>query len=92
MADAAYSHWEDPDREPDYQEAEEERPRDPYVDVAKASLREFFEHERHQVFYKRQLAVMFEDSFYHWVTDRALSELGAEGHIVSEMAVKGQVL
>jgi hypothetical protein len=84
MAAMHQLHWEEPDYEPDIEEFEEQgRPRDAMVETAKAALRQFFENEAEQVFYKRQLQVMFEDRFFHWITDRALTELEAEGHVAS---------
>jgi len=85
MLDELHLHWE-PDWEPDYQEPEEEeRPRDPVVDEAKDELRKFFESEPTELFYQRQLQVMFEATYFHWITARALSELAAEGHIASDV-------
>jgi hypothetical protein len=74
--------WDD--YKPDFDDLEEERPRDAMVDTAKEALREFFERERKEVFYKRQLQVIFEDKFFHWITDRALTELAAESHVAEE--------
>jgi hypothetical protein len=85
MSIERYLRWDDPDFDPDIGGFEElERPRDGMVDTAKAELREFFNDEPKQVFYKRQLQVMFEKPFFHWITDRALTELAAEGHIAAE--------
>jgi hypothetical protein len=76
-------HWED--YEPDFDDFEEERrPRDAMVDTAKEALRDLFKRERKEVFYKRQLQVIFEDRFFHWITDRALKELAAKGHIAQD--------
>lgn len=36
------------------------------------------------VFYSRQLEVLFEKEFFHWVTNRALRALVDEGHVKSE--------
>jgi hypothetical protein len=82
MGTLAHLHWDD--YEPDFEQVEDERPRDAMVDTAKEALRQFFEVERQQVFYKRQLQVIFEDRFFHWITDRALTELAAEGHIAED--------
>jgi len=60
-------------------------PRDGYVDLAKAELEELFEREPRSVFYQRQLQVMFEREFFHWVTVRALTELVEEGKIASDV-------
>lgn len=82
MATAPQLSWED--YEPDFEDFVEERPRDAMVDTAKEALRQLFDNEREQVFYKRQLQVIFEDRFFHWITDRALTELAAEGHIAED--------
>jgi len=76
----------EPDWEPDYREAEEEaRPRDPVIDEAKDALRRFFDAERAEVFYQRQLTIIFEQTYFHWITARALTELAAEGHIAADV-------
>lgn len=89
MAAHPYLRWEPPNYEPDYEpeiaEEEEERPRDPVVDRAKEELRKFFESEPAELCYQRQLQVMFEGTYFHWITARALSELAAEGHIASDV-------
>jgi len=73
-----------PRGDPDWEHEEEARPRDPVVDEAKNSLRRFSKAEPTEVFYQRQLQVMFEAIFFHWVTARALRELVAEGNIAAE--------
>jgi hypothetical protein len=94
-ASAVLSRYEDPEAqpldEPDYDpdvppESEEiESPeRDSYVDLAKADLKTLFETEPESVFYQRQLQVMFEKDYFHWVIVRALVELVEEGVIASE--------
>jgi hypothetical protein len=85
MTTEALQDWKEPDWEPDYEESEEEaRPRDPVVDKAKEELRKFFENEPREVFYQRQLQIIFEQTYFHWITSRALSELAAEGTIACE--------
>jgi hypothetical protein len=72
----------DPDFDPDsYAEPEEvvvER-RDPVVDLAKEDLRNLFAKEPESVFYQRQLQVIFEKKYFHWITSHSLSELAREG-------------
>jgi hypothetical protein len=63
---------------------EEVPPRDNFVDQAKEALRQFFVQRPESVFYQRQLQVIFEKSYFHWVTVRALSELVADGAIAAE--------
>jgi hypothetical protein len=51
---------------------------------ARARLLAHFEDNLEAVFYSRQLEVMFEREYFHWVTNRALRRLVEEGRIVSE--------
>ena len=73
--------------EPEIEEHDQLRPRDPMVDKAKEVLRAYFEKNNEWVFYKRQLEVLFEKDFFHWITDRALTELAAEGYIAADTEV-----
>ncbi len=61
-----------------------ERPPDPRQEAALDSLREVFEKNRNRVFFSRQLEVLHEATWFHWVTNRALKELAAEGTIQRE--------
>ena len=74
----------EPDLDPDVSELPGEPERDTYVDRAKEELVAFFDLHPQSVFYQRQLVVMFEDEYFHWITARALSELVGEGQISSE--------
>jgi hypothetical protein len=70
-----------------YDEPEEEfeRPRDSKIDEAKEVLmRDLFGVQPERVFYGRQIEVMFERVFFHWITSAALSELIDEGKILSQ--------
>lgn len=70
--------------EPEYESAHE-RPRDAKVDEAKEFLlEEVFGKNEERVFYGRQLEVMVERKFYHWITSQALGELVRDGEILSE--------
>lgn len=74
--------------EPDPEVPEEEllgRPRDRKIDEAKAGLLDFFAAQPDRVFYSRQLAVLHEREFFHWITTRALGELVKEGQIGSTL-------
>jgi hypothetical protein len=83
----------DEDEPPDYDddfdfefdegEPGEEREPDPKTEQAKVVLEEFFRRNPRRVFYQRQLQVIFERDFFHWVTVRALRELVDEGKIAS---------
>jgi hypothetical protein len=69
--------WEDP--EPDaYQDPEDDRPGpadDPAVQRLEPLLLALFDEHPDTVFYESQLAVRFEDNFFHWVTVRALKDM-----------------
>ncbi len=51
---------------------------------ARARLLAHFEDNLETVFYSRQLEVMFEKEYFHWVTNRALRRLVDERRIISE--------
>ena len=52
---------------------------------ARARLLAHFEDHPETVFYSRQLEVLFEYEYFHWVTNRALNRLVREGRILSEV-------
>jgi hypothetical protein len=81
------SPFDEPDYDPEIPEEREavSQSRDGYVDLAKTDLMSLFEVEAESVFYQRQLQVMFEDKYFHWITVRALSELVQEGMLLAEM-------
>lgn len=70
----------------DLYEEELQRPPDPVEEKAIDELRIFFEANR-EVFSSRQIEVMFENKYFHWITHRALSILAQEGFIRLESAV-----
>lgn len=47
-------------------------------------LREFFDIDRERVFFSRQIEVIHEGEFFHWITNRAIRALEQEGLIRSE--------
>lgn len=51
---------------------------------ARSRLLAYFIDNPEAVFYSRQLEVLFENEFFHWVTNRALRRLVEEGHVLSE--------
>lgn len=68
----------------EYDEFEEDiRPPDPVEGEAVEELRAFFEANR-EVFSSRQIQVLFEKKYFHWITLRALKILADEGTIRSE--------
>jgi hypothetical protein len=61
------------------------RRRDTKIDEARAVLlAEVFGPNPARVFYNRQVEVLLERRFFHWITSRALRELAAEGRIASQ--------
>jgi len=66
---------------------EDERPlaeSDPVETSARESLRQFSDKNPLQVFFSRQLEVQNEGQYFHWITNRAIRDLEAEGVILSE--------
>lgn len=61
------------------------RPRDPKIEPAKADLKGWFRANSGGVFYGRQIEVIFEKKYFHWITHKALNELVKEGVILSEV-------
>lgn len=69
-----------------------EPPHDAKVEEVKRKLISFFDEHPEEVYYERQLEVLYESEFFHWITARALSEIRAEGLIESELVtLSGQV-
>jgi hypothetical protein len=57
---------------------------DPQVEMAKEALMEgLFKKFPEEVFYGRQIQVLFENIFFHWITAAALKELVDEGAIIA---------
>jgi len=67
-----------------YEPDAERWPRDTKVDEAKDVLVRWFDEHRERVFYGRQLAVLFEKRFFHWITTKAVNELATEKKVRSE--------
>lgn len=55
-----------------------------YVAPAKEEILKLFHDKPSDVFYERQLQVLFEKRFYHWITSRALSELANDRALQSD--------
>lgn len=61
------------------------RPSDAVQENVKEKLEGLLEERKEEVFFSRQLdEVMYEDEFFHWITNRALRELVEEGLVRSE--------
>jgi hypothetical protein len=58
---------------------------DRYQQLARQELLLFNNPEnKSKVFYSRQLEIMFEDKYYHWITNRALRDLVESKEIISQ--------
>ena len=57
---------------------------DPVETTARESLRQFFANNSQRVFFSRQLEVQNEGQYFHWITNRAIRDLEAQGLILSE--------
>lgn len=69
----------------DFGEYEEyERPPDPKQEEARSHLERFFEENKEEVFFSRQIEVQNEAKYFHWITNRAITELKDAGLIYSE--------
>jgi hypothetical protein len=55
-----------------------------YERAAVEGLKELFDERRQEVFFSRQVEVLHEREWFHWITKRALKTLTAEGIIRSE--------
>jgi hypothetical protein len=74
----------DEDYYEDYYNGGYEEWEDPQVEKAKEALmEELFNKFPEEVFYGRQIQVLFENIFFHWITSAALKELVDEGVIIA---------
>lgn len=72
----------------DYNEYPEEEyeERDYKIDEAKEELKEFFTEHNEEVFYLKQIQVIFEKDFFHWIMASAINELvDIDGILRNEM-------
>lgn len=83
--------WDDYDPE-ELSDPEDARPGpadDPAVQELEPQLEALFDTEPETVFFENQLAIRFEDKYFHWVTVRTLKELRDSGKIGSELQKLG---
>jgi hypothetical protein len=52
-----------------------EVPRDERDDEARQSIVELVERNKNGVWFSRQIEVLLEDKFFHWITNRVVREL-----------------
>ncbi|MDD8026997.1 MAG: hypothetical protein PHI34_10800 [Acidobacteriota bacterium] len=57
---------------------------DEYEKSAEEEIMEFFEKNKENVFFSRQIEVIFEQKYFHWVSNRAIRSLVASKRIQSE--------
>jgi hypothetical protein len=63
---------------------EDERPPDPKQGDAREAIRRHVDAHRGHVFYSRQLQILMERDYFHWITNRAMQDLINEGYLLSE--------
>jgi hypothetical protein len=80
--------WEE-DYEPEDLEGRPGPADDPAVQELEPRLLQLFESEPERVFFESQLAIRFEDDFFHWVTVRALKDLRESGKVGSRLQELG---
>lgn len=73
--------YDDFDLEGDFRD---ERPPDPKQSEAREELAKFFDARKERVFFSRQVEVMFEGQYFHWVTNRAIRDLRASKQLEGE--------
>lgn len=92
------------DFDEEFDEEFEALPRDPKIDEAKeVLLSELFKNRPDDVFYSRQIQILVESEkamkdltgerqpgFYHWITDKAVRELAAEGLVKTKAMPLGK--
>ncbi len=64
----------------------ETRPPDPVQHLAEAELRLFFEAHSERVFSSRQIELIHEGKYFHWITNRAIRSLEDQQFLASEAA------
>jgi hypothetical protein len=62
-------------------------PRDPKLDPARNDLLDWFNDHPTGVFYGRQIEVILEKKYFHWITHKALRELTKEELIATELRI-----
>lgn len=54
---------------------------DPQQESARKELEDFFDKRRENVFFTRQIEILYENTYFHWVTGRAIQDLAESGKI-----------
>ncbi len=55
--------------------------RDETIDEVKEEIVAFFNQKKKEIFYLRQIQIMFEKKYFHWITEKAVNELVEEGYL-----------
>lgn len=77
----------------DFDQPEEEQPRDPAIDQAAERLGAFFNSSSDRLFYSTQIETTLEREFFHWITGKALLELAEAGELQkAPAAVESQIV
>ncbi len=63
---------------------EEGRRADPQEALARTAVAELFDRNRGRVFFSRQIEVLYEDEYFHWITNRAIRDLVEAGEVRGE--------
>lgn len=87
-----YDFPEDEPPDPDWEQERPEStfihwPRDPKLDQAETDLMNWFGSHPHAVFYGRQIEVIFEKKYFHWITHKALRELTKKGATATDLRI-----
>lgn len=67
---------------------------DPVESKAIVAVRDFFENHQEGVFFSRQIEILYEDTYFHWITNRAIRDLIEKGVIREEvrtLSTKGEI-
>jgi hypothetical protein len=67
----------------------ENRPPDPMQAQARDKLVKYFDEHPEKVFFSRQIEILNETEFFHWVTNRAIRDLEVSGKILTEVRQLG---
>jgi hypothetical protein len=57
---------------------------DQFEQDARVSITDFFDKNKNRVFYSRQVEVIHEDKYFHWITNRVLRKMAEGGQINTE--------
>lgn len=85
--DGEYDFLEDEAGDPDSDHPFIKWAREPRLDPAKDDVLALLEQDSSRVFYGRQIEVMLEKKYFHWISHKALRELTVQGAVLTEIRV-----